>query len=72
MFFLPEVVWQRHIANAPPDLLADRNTQPLDALGGFNLVAITPIVFGKLHIIINDKFIHCGDQIKVALPGDVV
>ncbi len=48
------------------------NGQPLHALRCFDLVTIAPIPPGGLHVIVEDKFIHGSDHVKIAFPWDVV
>lgn len=45
--------------------------QPLWALGGFDAIPITPTVFIKLDIIIQDKDIASYQLIKETKPGEV-
>lgn len=47
----------------------DRNGQPLHSL---DLVPITPVPPGILHVVVEDEFIHRGEQIEISLSGDVV
>src|SRR3990167_7029009 len=50
----------------------DRNRQPLHSLRSLDLVAITPVTTGVLHVVIQDKLIHRGDHVEITLPGDVI
>jgi hypothetical protein len=40
-------------------------------LGGLNLIAVSPVVLGKLNIIIEDKQVGVINQVKIALPWDI-
>lgn len=42
------------------------------SLGALDPVTITPVTPGIRHIVVDNKFIHGGDQIEVPLPGDVI
>lgn len=53
-------------------LLLHRDGQPLHTLWCLDLVAVTPVAAGILHVVIKNKFIHRSNQIEIALPGDVV
>ena len=49
-----------------------RNGQPLQTLRGLDLVAVTPVAPGILHVVVKNELIHRGDHIEIALPRDVV
>jgi hypothetical protein len=44
----------------------------LQALRGFDLVTITPVIFGKLHVVLNDELVNSRDHIEISLPGDII
>ena len=53
-------------------LRLDWDGEPLLPLRRLDLVAITPVAPGKLHVVVENKFIHCGDHVEVPLPRNVV
>lgn len=53
-------------------LVFDGNCNPGLTLHRLYLVAVTPVVFCKLHIVINYKFIDRINNVEIALPRDVV
>lgn len=55
-----------------PALGADRYRQPADSLAGFDLVSISPVVAGVLHVIEENELVDASDQIEIAFPGDIV
>lgn len=50
-------------------LVGNRNRKPLRSLGGFDLVAVPPVTFGVLNIVVKNKRIHAGNEVKVTAPG---
>lgn len=72
VLFLPEVIGQFHVPNAPCDILPNGNTDPLYSVGGLELVPVSPVVFRELHVVVKDELIDSGDHVEVALPRDVV
>ena len=52
--------------------LFDRNGEPGKAVGCFDLIAVSPIVLGVLHFVVNDKYIRLIHQIEIAFPGNIV
>ena len=50
----------------------DRDGEPLLPLRRLDLVAITPVAPCELHVVVKNKFIHCGDHVEVSLPRNVV
>lgn len=49
-----------------------RHRQPLHPLGGLDLVAVTPVAAGVLHIVVEYELIHCSDHVEISFPRDVV
>src|SRR5215470_17175334 len=49
-----------------------RNGQPSEALRRLDAIAISPIVLGVLHIVVEHEEVDVGNDVEVSLPGDVV
>ena len=50
----------------------NRNRQPLNPMRSFDLVAVSLVTAGVLHVVIENELIHRGDHVKVTFPRDVV
>lgn len=44
----------------------------MNTLGSFDLIPVLPVTPGILYVIVKNKLIHCGNDVKIALPRDVV
>ena len=49
----------------------DRDRKPLDAVGGFDSVAIVPMPLRVLRAVKDHIFVASADQIEETLPGNV-
>ena len=50
----------------------NRNSQPLQTVGSFDPVPISPIIFCVLGFVINNELIDAPDDVEIALPWNVV
>jgi len=46
--------------------------EPGGAVGGFDAVTVAPVAAGELHAVENNQFIHRADEVKIALPRNVI
>jgi hypothetical protein len=61
-----------NILNCLVSFPLDWDRQPLQTILGFNLVPISPVPVGILHIIQENENVDVIDDIEVSLPGDIV
>src|SRR5882762_8282430 len=72
VLLLPSAVLQFDVADPPANILTDRDAYPLKTLGRLDLVPVTPVILGELHLVIEDELVHGGNKVEVSLPGNVV
>src|SRR6185295_17424124 len=68
----PGSVANLDLADLAVVLIADRNRQPHDTIGGLHPVAIPPVVHGVLHVVVEDENISIAHDVEVAAPRHVV
>ena len=69
---LPSVIFDRDFVDKAFDIAAAGDSDPFGSVLRFYSVAISPVIFCVLDIIVKNKFVYGGNDIKVALPGEVV
>ena len=49
-----------------------RYGDPFNAIRRFDAIAIAPVIFGVLHIVVDNKFIYRSDDIEITFPGNII
>src|SRR6185437_3599047 len=74
---LPVLLWpakvgEPNVADPPIDVGSGWHGQPLNAVGRLDAIAIAPVVFCVLDIVVKDEHVDVMDDVEVSLPRDVV
>ena len=72
VFGLPAAVFEFHLTDQAVHVLPHRDAEPLRPQWAFDAIAVAPVVFGELQIVVKHKEIDAVNDVEVALPGDVV
>lgn len=72
VILLPSSIWNSHVANQSLGVMSHRDCQPQKSVFCRDAVSITPISGRVLDIRIKHEQINIVDEVKIALPGDVV
>lgn len=72
VILLPSSIWNSHVANQSLGVMSHRDGQPQKPVFCRDTVSIAPISCRVLDIRIKHEQINIVDEVKIALPGDVV
>jgi hypothetical protein len=63
---------QLNLADEPIGVATCRYRKPFRALVSLDFVAVTPVVFGVLEVVIENEQIDIVNDIEITLPGNVI